>query len=253
MICTVSAKHRQGEVAEVVEVDAGLAGGVQTDEVQRWAVEVELLLRPDGEELVGHEGEPEDRHGDAEVGQAGEDVVASTEYCVPPRTRPTLMAMISEIRIPQKISCIVKPSARVVISKTWSPVLELTPQSPRTKCVIQVHHWATIGRSRPSSLRFSAMSRAASRGRAELRRRVEGDAHAPEDDERRDQQDRDRVEDAAGRCRSARQLVNLPSACSVGAGDGAPHLAGPHRRTTSPASAASARERPGVRCSTTAP
>ncbi len=72
------------------------------------------------------------------------------------------IARISEISTPQKMSCIVKPSARDVISLTSLPV-RLSPQLPAMNRRNQFHHWTTIGRSRPSSLVFSAMTRPASR------------------------------------------------------------------------------------------
>src|SRR5436190_2130837 len=73
-----------------------------------------------------------------------------------------MIARISEIRTPQKMSCNVKPNDRLTISETLL-LLRLTPQSPRMNFQPHDAHWARIGRSRPSFLRFSAMNFAASR------------------------------------------------------------------------------------------
>ena len=63
---------------------------------------------------------------------------------------------------PQNMSWRLGHKACVSMFDTLSPVRSLVPRLPCRKPVNHVHHWARIGRSSPSSLRFCAMTRAAS-------------------------------------------------------------------------------------------
>ena len=195
MIWIVERRDRQHEVEEVVAVDAGLAGRVQSEPVEdRIAV-----IEPIGQlrrEVVCDQAEPERGHGDTHECEAGEHVIGygvlthrAVDADEQGDDRRDHDAPDDELhRVPERGLDLVADRlaalpaiAEVTLDHTRQPVAVL-----RDKRTVEAEVLAQLGAHRGCISRLR-----------DARGRIERRAHHPEHEERRKEQHRDRIDRAA--------------------------------------------------------